>query len=50
MLITPSPCHELSHLLEPLSPSSVTYFMDGPQLKIWVASLAENLIVYFLLM
>ena len=26
----PLPCHKLSHLLEPPSPSSVTYFMDGP--------------------
>jgi len=26
---TPSPCHKLSHLLRP--PSSVTYFMDGPE-------------------
>src|SRR6218665_422877 len=28
---TPSPCCKLSHLLGPPSPSSVTYFMDGPQ-------------------
>jgi len=27
---TPSPCHKLSHFLGPPSPSSVTYFMDGP--------------------
>ena len=26
---TPSPCQKLSHLLGPLPPSSVTYFMDG---------------------
>ena len=26
--LDPSPCHKLSHLLGP--PSSVTYFMDGP--------------------
>ena len=31
MLFTPSsPCHKLSHLLGPPTPSSVTYFMDGP--------------------
>src|SRR6218665_3201513 len=30
MLLTPSPCHKLSHLLGPPPPSSVTYFMDGP--------------------
>ena len=29
MLLTPSPCHKLSHLLGP-PPPSVTYFMDGP--------------------
>ena len=29
MLLTPSPCHKLSHLGPP-PPSSVTYFMDGP--------------------
>src|SRR6218665_576493 len=29
--LSPSPCHKLSHLLGPPSPSSVTYFMDGPQ-------------------
>src|SRR6218665_3625953 len=27
---TPNPCHKLSHLLGPSTPSSVTYFMDGP--------------------
>src|SRR6218665_3169745 len=27
----PSLCHKLSHLLGSLPPSSVTYFMDGPQ-------------------
>src|SRR6218665_1561376 len=30
----PSPCHKLSHLLGPPPPSSVTYFMDGPYLRI----------------
>src|SRR6218665_2670118 len=30
MLLTPSPCHKLSHLLGPPPPSSVTYFVDGP--------------------
>src|SRR6218665_1087241 len=32
MLLTPSPCHKLSHLLGPgpSPPSSVTYCMDGP--------------------
>ena len=30
MLLTPSPCHKLSHLLGPPPPSSMTYFMDGP--------------------
>src|SRR6218665_700911 len=30
MLLTPSPCHKLSHLLGPPPPSSVTYFIDGP--------------------
>ena len=30
MLLTPSPCHKLSHLLGPPPPSSVTHFMDGP--------------------
>src|SRR6218665_2719876 len=30
MLYTPSPCHKLSHLLEPPPLSSMTYFMDGP--------------------
>ena len=30
MLLTPSPCHKLSHFLGPPHPSSVTYFMDGP--------------------
>src|SRR6218665_265760 len=30
MLLDPSPCHKLSHLLGPHPPSSVTYFMDGP--------------------
>src|SRR6218665_253826 len=31
MLLTPSPCHKLSHHLgPPPPPSSVTYFMDGP--------------------
>src|SRR6218665_3052651 len=28
----PSPCRKLSHFLGPPSPSSVTYFMDGPTL------------------
>ena len=28
--LSPSPCHKLSHLLGPPSPSGVTYFMDGP--------------------
>ena len=28
--LDPSLCHKLSHLLGPLTPSSVTYFMDGP--------------------
>ena len=31
MLLDPSPCHKLSNLLGPPPPSSVTYFMDGPQ-------------------
>ena len=31
MLLTPSLCHKLSHLLGPPPPSSVTYFMDGPK-------------------
>src|SRR6218665_1062857 len=31
MLLTPSPCHKLSHFPGPSSPSSVTYFMEGPQ-------------------
>ena len=35
-LYPPSPCHKLSHLLGPPPPSSVTYFMDGPQ--VYVAS------------
>ena len=30
MLLTPSPCHKLSHFLGPPSPSSLTNFMDGP--------------------
>ena len=30
MLLTPSPCHKLSHFLAPPPPSSGTYFMDGP--------------------
>ena len=30
MLLTPSPCHKLSHFLGPPPLSSVTYFMDGP--------------------
>ena len=29
----PDPCHKLSHLLGPHPPSSVTYFMDGPEVK-----------------
>ena len=30
--LPPPPCHKLSHLLgPPPHPSSVTYFMDGPQ-------------------
>ena len=29
--LDPLPCHKLSHLLGPLPPSSVTYFMDGPK-------------------
>ena len=29
--LDPSPCHKLPHLLGPPSPSSVTYFMDGPK-------------------
>src|SRR6218665_1148850 len=29
----PDPCHKLSHLLGPHPPSSVTYFMDGPEGK-----------------
>src|SRR6218665_578622 len=33
MLLTPSPCHKLSHFLGPPPPSSVTYFMDGPFLS-----------------
>ena len=33
MLLNPSPCHKLSHLLGPPPPSSVTYFMDGPLLQ-----------------
>ena len=37
MLLTPSLCHKLSHLLGPPPPSSVTYmyFMDGPQRLLW---------------
>ena len=29
-MLLDSPCHKLSHFLGPPSPSSVTYFMDGP--------------------
>src|SRR6218665_465422 len=36
-LYLPSLCHNLSHLLGPLPPSSVTYFMDGPLLEFRVA-------------
>ena len=32
MLLDPSPCHKLSHLLGPL-PLEYTYFMDGPKSK-----------------
>ena len=38
LLNTPSPCHKLSHLLEP---SSVTYFMDGPKAYTYFSSLKE---------
>jgi len=33
MLLTPFPCHKLSHLVGPPTHSSVTYFMDGPKRK-----------------
>src|SRR6218665_465248 len=33
LLDPPPPCHKPSHLLGPPPPSSVTYFMDGPQLN-----------------
>src|SRR6218665_1693913 len=31
MLLTPSLCHKLSHLVGPPPPSNVTYFMDCPK-------------------
>src|SRR6218665_1665014 len=34
MLLTPSPSHKLHTFLDPCPLSSVTYFMDGPSLKI----------------
>ena len=41
MLLTPLPCHKLSHLLGPPPPSSVTYFMDGPLLMLGGDALVE---------
>src|SRR6218665_1252336 len=40
--LAPSPCHKLSHLLGPLGPSSVTYFMDGIQSKSFRSSLQNS--------
>ena len=46
MLLTPSPCHKLSHLLGP--PSSMTYFMDGPFSNSTGESILNSLeVVYF---
>jgi len=46
MPFTPSLCHKLSHLLGP-HPSSVTYFMDGPQGE-RVSKLVKNSVTYFM--
>src|SRR6218665_1750390 len=42
MLMTPSPCHKLSHLLGPPPPSSVTYFMDGPKERVTDISIERS--------
>src|SRR6218665_949388 len=40
MLFTPSPCYKLSHLFGP--PSSVTYFMNGPQERLIRGASQQN--------
>ena len=42
MLLTPSLCHKLSHLLGPPPPSSMTYFMDGPLVGLQLCKHTKN--------